>query len=76
MFVATYKMAEKRKDTKMMEHADASYGKMHRFDIEEEIEIQYDKIVPQHFTDTDNPRPLGIEPIPNLQQKIDSLIEK
>ena len=76
MLVATYKMAEKRKDTKTMERAAASYGKIHRVDIEDEQALPYDMIVPQHFTATDDPRPLGIEPIPNLQQKIDSLIEK
>ena len=76
MLMSTFKMAEKRKDTKTMERAATSYGKMHRVDIEDEIEMPYDKIVPQHFTATSDPRPLGIEPIPNLQEKIDAMIAK
>ena len=76
MLMSTFKMAEKRKDTKTMERAATSYGKMHRVDIEDEIEMPYDTIVPQHFTATSDPRPLGIEPIPNLQEKIDAMIAK
>ena len=68
-------MAKSSKDTKTMERAATSYSKMHRVDIEDEIEMPYDKIVPQHFTATSGPRPLGIEPIPNLQEKIDSMFE-
>ena len=72
----TYKMAEKRKDTKTMERAATAYGKLNRIDLEDEQAIPYDKIVPQHFTATDDPRTLGIEPIPNIQEKISKVIEK
>ena len=36
MLIATYKMAEKRKDTKTMERAASSYAKHNRIDIEDE----------------------------------------
>ena len=44
--------------------------------MEDEQAMPYDMIVPQPFTATDDPRVLGIEPIPNLQSKIDSMIDK
>ena len=76
MILATYKMAEKRKDTKTMERAASSYAKHNRIDIEDEEAMPYDMIVPQPFTATDDPRVLGIEPIPNIQQRIAEMIDK
>jgi hypothetical protein len=76
MILATYKMAEKRKDTKTMERAASSYAKHNRIDIEDEQAMPYDMIVPQPFTATDDPRVLGIEPIPNIQDKISAMIQK
>ena len=76
MILATYKMAEKRKDTKTMERAASSYAKHNRIDIEDEQAVPYDMIVPQPFTATDDPRVLGIEPIPNIQQRIAEMIDK
>lgn len=76
MILSTYKMAEKRKDTKTMERAATSYAKMFRVDVEDEQAMPYDMIVPQHFTATDDPRVLGIEPIPNINEKISQMIEK
>lgn len=76
MILATYKMAEKRKDTKTMERAASSYAKHNRIDIEDEQAMPYDMIVPQPFTATDDPRVLGIEPIPNIQQRIAEMIDK
>ena len=76
MLMATYKMAEKRKDTKTMERAATAYGKLNRVDLEDEQAMPYEMIVPQNFTATDDPRVLGIEPIPNIQAKIDAMIAK
>jgi len=76
MILATYKMAEKRKDAKTMERAASSYAKHNRVDLEDEQAMPYDKIVPQPFTATDDPRVLGIEPIPNIQDKISAMIQK
>lgn len=76
MLIATYKMAEKRKDSKTMERAATAYGRLNRVDIEDEQAVPYDKIVPQPFTATDDPRVLGIEPIPNIQDKITAMIRK
>lgn len=76
MLIATYKMAEKRKDSKTMERAATAYGKLNRVDLEDEQAMPYDMIVPQPFTATDDPRVLGIEPIPNINEKISQMIEK
>ena len=76
MILSTFKMAEKRKDTKTMERAASAYGKLNRIDVEDEQAVPYDMIVLQPFTATDDPRVLGIEPIPNLQEKISALITK
>ncbi len=76
MLIATYKMAEKRKDTKTMERAATAYGKLNRVDLEDEQAIPLDKILIQPFTATDDPRVLGIEPIPNIQDQIAQMIDK
>jgi hypothetical protein len=76
MLMNTYKMAEKRKDTKTMERAATAYGKLNRVDLEDEQAIPLDQILVQPFTATDDPRVLGIEPIPNLADKISAMIEK
>ena len=59
-----------------MEEAASSYAKFNRVDLEDEQAIPYDKIVVQPFTATDDPRVLGIEPIPNLKEKIRKMQEK
>ena len=76
MILETYQMAKARKDTKTMEKAASSYAKFNRVDLEDEQAIPYDKIVVQPFTATDDPRVLGIEPIPNLKEKIRKMQEK
>ena len=76
MILATYKMAQKRKDTKTMERAASSYAKHNRIDVEDEQAVPYELLVVQPFTATDDPRTLGIEPIPNIQDKISAMIQK
>ena len=76
MLIATYKMAEKRKDSKTMERAATAYGKLNRVDLEDEQAIPLDQILVQPFMATDDPRVLGIEPIPNIAEKISAMIEK
>ena len=76
MLLETYRMAKARKDTKTMERAAASYAKYNRVDLEDEQALPYDMIVVQPFTATSDPSVLGIKPIPNLQQKIDSMLAK
>lgn len=76
MIMNTYKMAQKRKDTKTMERAAASYAKYNRVDLEDEQVIPYEMIVVQPFTATSDPSVLGIKPIPNIQRKISDMIKK
>ena len=76
MIINTYKMAEKRKDTKTMERASASYAKYNRVDLEDEQVVPFEMIVVQPFVATSDPSVLGIKPIPNIQQKISDMIAK
>lgn len=76
MIINTYKMAQKRKDTKTMERAAASYAKYNRIDLEDEQQMPYEMIVVQPFTATSDPSVLGIKPIPNIQEKISAMIQK
>lgn len=76
MLLETYRMAKARKDTKTMERAASSYAKYNRVDLEDEQLIPYDEIVVQPFTATDDPTPLGIKPIPNIQDRIKKMLEK
>lgn len=76
MIMNTYKMAQKRKDTKTMERAAASYAKYNRVDLEDEQMMPYEMIVVQPFTATSDPSVLGIKPIPNIQRKISDMIKK
>jgi len=76
MILDTYKMAKARKDTRTMEKSATSYAKFNRIDVEDEQTVPYDQIVVQPFTATNDPTVLGIKPIPNLKEKISSLIDK
>ena len=76
MFLETYSMAKKRKDTRTMERAASAYAKYNRVDIEDEQTVPWERLLPQPFTATDDPSVLGIKPIPNLQDKIDALLDK
>lgn len=75
MLMNTYRIAEKRKDTKVMEKAASSYAKINRVAEEEDKALQVDLEV-QPFTATDDPRVLGIEPIPDIDKKISDMIAK
>lgn len=59
-----------------MERAASSYAKYNRVDLEDEQVMPYDEIVVQPFTPTSDPSVLGIKPIPNIDEKIKSMIEK
>lgn len=76
MLLETYRMAKARKDTKTMERAASSYAKYNRVDLEDEQLIPYEEIVVQPFTATDDPTPLGIKPIPNIQERIKAMLDK
>ena len=59
-----------------MEKAASSYAKFNRVDLEDEQVVPYDMIVVQPFTATDDPTVLGIKPIPNIREKIRTLLNK
>ncbi len=68
MLLETYEMAKLRKDTKTMERAASSLGKINRVDLEDEKEMPFDLIVFQPFTPTFDPSVLGIKPLPNADE--------
>ena len=45
-------------------------------DLEDEQVVPYDMIVVQPFTATEDPTVLGIKPIPNIREKIRTLLNK
>lgn len=73
MILETYNMAKARKDTKTMERAATSLAKYSRLDLEDEMSMPYEEIVPQNFSATLDVRVLGIKPIPDLYNHIDRL---
>ncbi|MDE6717881.1 MAG: hypothetical protein K2J70_06785 [Muribaculaceae bacterium] len=76
MILKTFEMAERRKDARTMEKAAATYAKYYAVDREDEKAIPVDQLIPQPFVATDDPTVLGLKPIPNLRQKIRSLVDK
>ncbi len=76
MILETYAMAKARKDTKTMERAATSYAKFNRVDLEDEMAVPYDEIVPQQFSATLDVRVLGIKPIPDVYNHIDKLTKE
>lgn len=76
MLLETFAMAKRRKDTRTMGKVARDYGKLNRVDLEDEQVMPYDDIVYQPFTATDDPTVLGIKPIPNIQEKIRTMIAK
>lgn len=76
MILETYQMAKKRKDTKTMEKAASSYAKFNRIDVEDEAAVPYHMIVVQPFFPTTDPRVVGINPIPNIDNRIRKLMKE
>ena len=70
MVLETYAMAKARKDTRSMAAVTATDGKMSRIDLEDEVSMPYEDIVPQPFCPTLDPTALGIKPIPNINEHI------
>lgn len=59
MLLETYNMAKARKDTKTMERAATSLGKINRVDLEDEKELPFDLIVLQPFSPSFDPTLVG-----------------
>jgi len=76
MILETYQMAKKRKDTKTMEKAASSYAKYNRIDVEDETAVPYHMIVVQPFFPTTDPRVVGINPVPNIDERIRKLTKE
>ena len=76
MILETFQMAKKRKDTKTMEKAATSYAKYNRIDVEDEQSVPYHLIVVQPFFPTTDPRVVGINPVPNIDERIRRLTKE
>lgn len=76
MIMETYQMAKARKDTKTMERAATSYGKLNKVDAEDLQAVPFHLIVVQPFVATDDPSVLGIKPIPGIEDKIKAMLDK
>lgn len=76
MIMETYQMAKARKDTKTMERAATSYGKLNKVDAEDVQAVPYHLILVQPFVPTNDPSVLGIKPIPGIENKIQAILDK
>lgn len=76
MILETYAMAKARKDTKTMERAATSYAKNNRVDMEDEMAMPYEDIVPQPFCATLDVTVLGLPAIPDVYNHIDKLTKE
>lgn len=76
MIMETYQMAKARKDTKTMERAATSYGKLNKVDAEDVQAVPFHLIVVQPFVATNDPSVLGIKPIPGIKDKIRAMLDK
>lgn len=76
MIIETYQMAKARKDTKTMERAATSYGKLNKVDAEDVQSVPFHLIVVQPFVATADPSVLGIKPIPGIDDKIKAMLDK
>ena len=47
-----------------------------RTDKEDELELEFDKIIPQQFVPVDDPSVLGIKKLPDLRNRIRELVKK
>ena len=47
-----------------------------RTDKEDELELEFDKIIPQQFVPVDDPTVLGIKKLPDLRNRIRELVKK
>ena len=70
MTLETYAKAKARNDARSMAMAAANYAKYNRVDLEDEMSMPYEDIVPQPFCPTLDPTVLGIKPIPNVYEHI------
>ncbi len=79
MIEEVYEKAKAKGNVAVMERAATSMARNNRIDEPDELEnLQeiYDKIVPQRFAPVDDPRVIGIEPIPNVNERIKQMLEK
>ena len=68
MILEVYQKAKEKDDLKTMEKAATSYAKYNRIDTDDEPEDNYAQIALQPFTPSSDPRLIGMEPIPNLDE--------
>ena len=76
MIQETYNLAKAKGDLKTMERCATSYARHNNISLVDDDEPGADSPDVQPFVATMDPRVLGIPPIPNLQARIDELLDK
>ncbi len=70
MVMRAYDRAADSGNISDMVKAAAMYAKYNQLDKEDDRDARYDLIQPQRFVFTDDPRVIGIEPLPDFREKI------
>ena len=76
MYLETYRRARDKGDLAVMERCASNMSRFTGGDAEDNRSDLYALIPVQPFIPTSDPRVLGFEPIPNLRDKVRTLIEK
>jgi hypothetical protein len=76
MVEKAYDLAERKKDARSMVAAADKYAKYNQLDKENALLIPWDEIIIQPFEPTSDPSVIGIKPVANIREKIESLKAK
>lgn len=77
MIIAAYKEAERNHDARSMAAAADKYGKYNNLDKVDQDDMGFDKIIPQGFEPTSDPRVIGInKDAGDIRKQVKKLIEE
>nr|DAY94263.1 MAG TPA: hypothetical protein [Caudoviricetes sp.] len=76
MILKAYEIAERRKDSKSMVAASDKYAKYNQLDKEDILDNPWEIIAVQPFEPTSDPTVIGINPVPNIKEKIAKKIKQ
>lgn len=76
MLLDTYRIAAAKMDVRTMERIAATYAKVHDVARQETESVPIDSVMVQPWIPTDDPSVLGLEPLPDRDNKIRKLLEE
>lgn len=76
MVMEAFDLAKELHDPKAMIMAADKLGKYTRLDKEDAVSMPWDEIIPLPVEPTNDPRVLGLKPIPDIKGKIQKMLEK